>query len=65
MIGGGDESIFVKINKGEKIYSNGSYFIAGETLEENKKRFEERELAVMGKEKKLYKKLHKKINSQD
>lgn len=41
MIGGGDESIFMRVPKGKKIWTPDGYFIAGETLEENKKRWEQ------------------------
>lgn len=46
MIGGGDESIFIEVPKGEEILTPNGYYIAGETLEENKKRWEEREKKV-------------------
>lgn len=42
MIGGGDQSIFIKVNKGEKVRAGDSYIIAGETYEENKLRYEKR-----------------------
>lgn len=42
MIGGGDQSIFIKVNKGEKVRVGDSYIIAGETVEENKLRHEKR-----------------------
>ena len=42
MIGGGDQSIFIKVNKGEKVRVGDSYIIAGETYEENKIRHEKR-----------------------
>lgn len=41
MIGGGDESIFIRMPKGKKILTPDGYFIAGETLEDNKKRWEQ------------------------
>lgn len=59
MIGGGDESIFIKVPRGEKVFTPNGYFIAGETLEENTKKFEERKQMVIEKEKKLYKRLDK------
>lgn len=59
MIGGGDESIFIKVPRGEKVLTPNGYFIAGETLEENRKKFEEHEQMVIEKEKKFYKKLDK------
>ncbi len=40
MIGGGDSSLFIRVNKGKKILTTDGYYIAGETLEENKKRWE-------------------------
>ena len=42
MIGGGDESIFIKVPKGKRILTPNGYIIAGETLEENRKRYEDR-----------------------
>lgn len=42
MIGGGDESIFIKVPKGKKILTPNGYIIAGETYEENKARYEAR-----------------------
>lgn len=42
MIGGGDQSIFIKVNKGEKVRVGNSYVVAGETVEENKLRHEKR-----------------------
>ena len=33
MIGGGYESIFMRVTKGKKIWTPNGYFIAGETLE--------------------------------
>ena len=42
MIGGGDQSIFLRVNKGEKVRIGSSYVIAGETVEENKLRHEKR-----------------------
>lgn len=59
MIGGGDESIFIKVPRGEKVLTPNGYFIAGETLEENRKKFEEHEQMVIEKEKKFYKRLDK------
>lgn len=41
MIGGGDESIFMRVPKGQKVLTPNGSFIAGETLEENKKRWEQ------------------------
>lgn len=38
MISGGDQPIFVKVPKGEKIITTNGNIIAGESLEENKKR---------------------------
>ena len=40
MIGGGDSSLFIRVNKGNKILTTNGYYIAGETLEENKERWE-------------------------
>lgn len=40
MIGGGDDSLFIKTSKGKKILTTNGYYIAGETLEENKERWE-------------------------
>ena len=40
MIGGGDDSLFIKTNKGKKILTADGHYIAGETLEENKERWE-------------------------
>ena len=40
MIGGGDDSLFIKTSKGKKILTTNGYYIAGETLEENKVRWE-------------------------
>ena len=42
MIGGGDESIFIKVPKGKRILTPNGYIIAGETYEENKQRYEDR-----------------------
>lgn len=42
MIGGGDESIFIRVPKGKKILTPNGYIIAGETLEENKARWEQK-----------------------
>ena len=40
MIGGEDDSLFIKTSKGKKILTTNGYYIAGETLEENKERWE-------------------------
>ena len=40
MIGGGDDSLFFKTSKGKKILTTNGYYIAGETLKENKERCE-------------------------
>lgn len=40
MIGGGDDSLFFKTSKGKKILTTNGYYIAGETLKENKERWE-------------------------
>lgn len=40
MIGGGDASLFIKTSKGKKILTTNDYYIAGETLEDNKERWE-------------------------
>jgi hypothetical protein len=61
MIGGGDESIFIKVNKGEKVYSNGHKFIAGETLEENKKRWEDK----MKETNKEWEKFNKRLDKEE
>ncbi|MBR4830236.1 MAG: hypothetical protein IKZ96_00500 [Bacilli bacterium] len=42
MIGGGDESIIIKVPKGKRILTPNGFIIAGETLEENKLRYEKR-----------------------
>lgn len=42
MIGGGDESIFIKVPKGKRILTPNGYIIAGETYEENVKRYNDR-----------------------
>lgn len=42
MIGGGDESIIIKVPKGKKILTSYGYIIAGETYEENIKRHEDK-----------------------
>jgi len=42
MIGGGDESMFIKVPKGSKISTSYGYIIAGETYEENRRRYEDR-----------------------
>lgn len=43
MIGGGDQSIFVKAKKGEKVYiGDGLRIEAGLTLEEEKKRWDKK-----------------------
>lgn len=47
------------MKKKEDKNSNGSYFISGETLEENRKKLEEREQMVIEKGKKFYKRLDK------
>ena len=39
MIGGRDDSLFIKTSKGKKILTTNGYYIAGETLEENKERW--------------------------
>lgn len=39
MHGHGKDSIFVEYNKGEKVFVDGRFIIAGETLEENQKRW--------------------------
>ena len=62
MIGGGDESIFMSVPKGKKILTPNGYFIAGETLEENKKRFEEKKLKSDKKWKKFNKKMDKELS---
>lgn len=41
MIGGGDESLFMRVHKGEKIWTPDGCFVAGETLEENQKRWKQ------------------------
>ena len=40
MIGGGDDSLFIKVDKGKKNLTTNGYYIAGETLEENNERWE-------------------------
>lgn len=40
MIGGGDDSLFIKTNKEKKILTANGYYIVGETLEENNERWE-------------------------
>lgn len=40
MVGGGDSPIFMSVDKGSKVVTPNGYYIAGETLEENKKRWE-------------------------
>ena len=42
MIGGGDESIFIRVPKGQRIRTSNGFIIAGETFEENKQRYEKR-----------------------
>lgn len=43
MIGGGDQSIFIKVKKGTKVYiGDGLWQEAGLTLEESKKRVDKR-----------------------
>lgn len=59
MIGSGDESIFIKVPKGEKIPTSDGYFIAGETLEENKKRLEQSAKEIFENFEKSYKKFDK------
>lgn len=61
MIGGGDESIFIRVPKGKKIWTPDGYFIAGETLEENKKRWEQEVEKTDRRFKKLNKRLDKEI----
>jgi hypothetical protein len=61
MIGGGDESIFMRVPKGKKIWTPNGYFIAGETLEENKKRWE----AKMKETDKEWKKLNKRLEKEE
>lgn len=39
MVGGGDTPIFMRVGKGSKVATSNGYYIAGETLEENKKRW--------------------------
>ena len=39
MHGHGEDSIFIKYNKGEKVFVDGRFIIAGESLEENQKRW--------------------------
>ena len=53
MIGSGENALFTHVDKGKKIYSNSSYFIAGETAEENKKRWEKREAELLKENSKL------------
>ncbi len=40
MVGGGDTPVFMRVDKGSKVATSNGYYIAGETLEENKKRLE-------------------------
>ena len=42
MVGGGDESIFIKVPKGKRILTPNGFVIAGETYEENVKRYKDR-----------------------
>lgn len=42
MIDGGDESIFIEVPRGEEVLTTSGYYIAGETLEENKKRWQQK-----------------------
>lgn len=56
MIGGGDQSIFLRVNKGEKVRIGSSYVIAGETYEENKLRHEKRLDDIVKQTKKMEKK---------
>lgn len=60
MIGGGDESIFMRVPKGKKIWTPNGYFIAGETLEENKKRWEQK----MEDSDKRMTKFHKRLDKE-
>lgn len=60
MIGGGDESIFIRVPKGKKIWTPDGYFIAGETLEENKKRWEQ----MMDESNEKWKKFNKKMDKE-
>lgn len=60
MIGGGDESIFMRVPKGKKIWTSDGYFIAGETLEENKKRWEQ----MMDESDEKWKKFNKKMDKE-
>lgn len=62
--GTGEHLIFVEYEKGERVLTSNGYIIAGETLEENKKRWEEREKRVFEQkesEKSLVKRLVQKI----
>lgn len=54
MIGGGNQSIFIKVNKGEKVRIGDSYIIAGETVEENKLRHEKRLNDICKQTEKIY-----------
>lgn len=42
MIGGGDESIFIRVPKGQKVWTSNGFIIAGETFAENQERYEKR-----------------------
>ena len=53
MIGGGDSSLFIRVNKGNKILTTNGCYIAGETLEENKERWEN---SIKRINKKIYRK---------
>lgn len=54
MIGGGDESIFLKMNKGDRLLIDGHHTIVGESLEENKQRYEERYNEIIKKEQEMF-----------
>jgi hypothetical protein len=60
MIGGGDESIFMRVPKGKKIWTPDGYFIAGETLEKNKKSWEQ----IMKDSDKRMTKFHKRLDKE-
>lgn len=65
MIGGGDDPTIKRATKGEKIRTKDVYFIAGETTEENKRRWE-RELEESDERlEKLNKRLEKEIKKVD
>lgn len=36
MVGGGDSSLFIKVNKGEKVLTTNGCYTAGETLKDSK-----------------------------